>query len=48
VSTAAKMRRTCSEVGKERKERRKTRAQTRHKITNEHQIPVFLPRMYST
>jgi hypothetical protein len=29
VSTAAKLRRTCSELGKEREGRRKTRAQTR-------------------
>jgi hypothetical protein len=36
VNTAAKVRRTCSELGKEREGRRKTRAQTRHNTTKDH------------
>jgi deferrochelatase/peroxidase EfeB len=37
VSTAAKLRRTGSELKTEREGRRKTRAHTRHNTANEHQ-----------
>jgi hypothetical protein len=37
VNTAAKLRRTCSELGKERERRKKTCSQARHNATKDHQ-----------
>jgi hypothetical protein len=45
VRTAAKLRRACSELGKEREGRSKTRAQTRHNTTKEQKKRIITARI---